>query len=265
MKKTISLCMLLALLATVFACVPLTASAGTSVTLADSVSYSAGLTTITWTVEGDAMPTYYVIGEALGGDAPQQRVRLGETSAPSLATPEFIPGKSYRVYVTDSEFSLLDYKDYTMPDPVTFQDGLLKDTSVKITPEPVRLHAGGARNKNSKKINALRAGEIMSGLADGSYTYGLKYTMKMPQLAKPRNFYVTIAFEAPNGFLWTEIAEDVKFDRVNNGYQTVYYYMIGDRFFELLNKNAGQIPQGEYKIHLFWDGMYVNTTTFNVN
>ena len=41
--------------------------------------------------------------------------------------------------------------------------------------------------------------------------------------------------------------------------------MIGDRFFELLNKNAGQIPAGDYSIHLYWDGMYVNTTTFRVN
>ena len=265
MKKTIALFTLLALLATVFACVPRTASAGTSVTLADSVSYSAGITTITWTVEGDALSSYFVIGEALGGDVEQQRVRLGETSVPSLTTPEFIPGKSYRVYVTDSEFHMLDSREYTMPERVTFEDGKLKNTSVKITAEPVKLAAGGARNKNTKKIKSLQAGEIMSGLADGSYTYGLKYTMKMPRLAKPRNFYVTIAFEAPNGFLWTEIAEDVTFDRVNNGYQTVYYYMIGDTFFELLNKKAGQIPVGDYQIHLYWDGMYVNTTTFRVN
>ena len=141
MKKTISLFMLLALLATVFVCAPRTASAGTSVTLADSVSYSAGITTITWTVEGDALSSYFVIGEALGGDVEQQRVRLGETSVPSLTTPEFIPGKSYRVYVTDSEFHMLDSKEYTMPEPVTFEDGKLKNTSVKITAEPVKLAA----------------------------------------------------------------------------------------------------------------------------
>lgn len=265
MKKTISLCMLLALLATVFACVPLTASAGTSVTLADGVSYSAGTTTISWTVEGDALSTYVVIGEAINGDVKQQMFKIAETPSNSATTAELIPGKSYRIYVANSDLNILDYKEYTMPDPVTFQDGLLKDTSVKITAEPVKLHAGGNVAKNTKKINSLKAGEIMSGLQDGSYTYGMKYTMKMPQLAKPRNFFVTVAFEAPNGFLWTEVKQDETFDRVNNGYQTLWYYMIGDTFFQLLNKNAGQIPQGEYKIHLFWDGMYVNTTAFNVN
>lgn len=264
MKKTISLCMLLALLAALV-CVPCAASAGTSVTLADSVSYSAGRTTITWTVEGDAPSNYIVAGIALYGDAQQQMFKIGESTGTSVTAVDLLPDVTYGIYVLDGDYNILGYKEYTMPDSVVFQDGLLKNTSVKITPEPVKLHAGGARNKNTKKVNSLRAAEIMSGLQDGSYTYGFKYTMKMPKLAKPRDFFVTIAFEAPNGFLWTEIAENVTFDRVNNGYQTIWYYMIGDTFFECLNDKAGEIPLGEYKIYLYWDGMYVNTSTFKVN
>lgn len=264
MKKMISLCAVLALLAALV-CVPLTASAGTTVTLADSVSYSAGRTTISWTVEGDALSKYIVIGVALYGDAEQKMFLIEETSGTSATAVRMIPDVTYGIYVTDEEYNILGYKEYTMPDSVTFEDGLLKNTSVKVSIDPVKLHAGGARNKNTKKINSFRAAEIASGLQDGSYSYGVKYTMKMPQLAKARDFYVTVAFEAPNGFIWTEVAENVTFDRVNNGYQTLWYYMIGDNFFSSLYDKAGQILLGEYKIYLYWDGMYVNTTTFKVN
>ena len=66
-------------------------------------------------------------------------------------------------------------------------------------------------------------------------------------------------------FFLTEVSQDETYDRVNNGYQTMWYYMIGSNFFSQLYSTTGTIPQGEYKVHLFWDGMWVNTSTFRVN
>ena len=121
------------------------------------------------------------------------------------------------------------------------------------------------RDKSTKKVKNLKVKDIEDGLSDDSMAYGLKYTMKMPQLKKAREFFVTIAFESPEGFLSTVIADDLTFDRVNHGYQTIWFYMIGDAFFSNLYKTTGKIEKGKYKIHLFWDGMWVNTSTFKVS
>ena len=198
------------------------------------------------------------------GDVEQQMVRVGETTKHSIKSVDMIPGKSYKVIVTDGIFRTLAEKVYKMPDPVDFEDGKLKTNSVKVSMEPVSLKKGKKRDKNTKKVKELKRSEIEEGLEDDSIYYGLKYTMKMPQLKKAREFFVTIAFESPDGFLYTVIADDLTFDRVNGGYQTIWFYMIGDSFFSSMYKTTGKIEKGKYQVHLFWDGMWVNTSTFKV-
>ena len=176
-----------------------------------------------------------------------------------------IPGMTYRVYVLDGSYNTLATRDYTMPGKVIFQDEKLRNTSIKITLEPMRLSRNGMINRDTEKIRSLRAGDIMNCINDGSYTFGVKYTMKMPQLKRPRTYFVTITFESPDGFLDTVIADYVDFDRVNHGYQTIWYYMIGQTFFEDYYSTTGTILSGRYNVHLFWDGMWVDTSVIKID
>ncbi len=263
MKKRIPVFLLSVLLALVCLCAPHSASAVTSVSLADSISYEGGYTTISWDVQGDDIP-YVVYILPINGSAEQQTLRVAETTEHSARAVELIPGKTYKVIVTDADRYILDSKIYIMPEPVTFEDGKLKNTSVKISMEPRKMPAGGDKKKDTKKLKALKASEIIAGIEDGSTDYGIRYTMKMPKLAKARTFFVTIAFESPDGFMLTEVASEMTYDRVNGGTETLWFYLTGERFFKYLYRNTGTVPAGDYRVDLFWDGMWVNTSTFKV-
>ena len=264
MKRCISVSLLLVLL-TLLVCVPAAAPAETVVTLKDKVSFDDGYTKISWDVSGEEASNYIVIVQPTdNGDVEQQMVKAGETTKHSLKSVDMIPGKSYKVTIMDNLFRTLAEKVYKMPEPVDFEGGKLKPNSVKVSMEPVSLKKGKQRNKSTKKVKELKRSDIEDGLKDDSIYYGVKYTMKMPQLKKEREFFVQIAFESPDGFLYTVIADDLTFERVNHGYQTIWFYMIGDSFFSSLYKTTGQIEKGKYQVHLFWDGMWVNTSTFKV-
>ncbi len=265
MKKNAKILLLTALAALVLGLCCVSASAETSATLSPSIRYDTGVTTISWDVSGTDASTYRVFLQVINnGPAEQSLWNLGETSTHSMRTTECIPGKSYRVTLTDGSYSILDSRDYTLSEAPIFEDGKLKNTSVKISIEPRRMKSGGNAQKDAKKVNSLKASEIMAALSDGSAYYGIRYQMRMPQLAKGRSFFVTLAFESPDGYLYVEQATDVSFDRVSNGYQTLWWNIAGASFFDRLNHTAGEIPAGTYTVYLFWDGMWVNTSTFRV-
>ena len=224
--------------------------------------YDAGRTTISWDVTGDDPGTFQVTVQAVDNGSAIQAIRdAGTTRSHSITTTECIPGKSYQFTLKDGKGSELDRQVFKMGDAAVFQNGKLKNTSVKISME-MRQTADG---KKFKKIKSLNGQDIYNGfLSKGPY-YGIKYTMKMPQLAKQRSFFVTLAFEAPNGYLYVEQATDVTFDRVNKGYQTLWWNLAGYEFFRDMLLNTFEIPAGEYKIYLFWDGMWMNTSSFRVN
>lgn len=266
MKKHLFCLLAVILLAAALACAPVAASALTMAVPGETVSYDAGYTTITWEVFGDEPSLYIVAVEALGGEGvTQQAVKAGETKEHSLRTVEMIPGKRYKVYVLDENNTILGSTECQVPDVPDFQDGKMTTKSAKISMEPRRMRAGGDRTKETKKIKKLVAREIEEGLANGTFDYGLRYTIKMPQLAKGREFFTTIALESPDGFLMTAVANNMTFKRVNGGYQTISFYLIGDSFFSSMYKKNGKISTGDYKVYLYWDGMWVNTSTFKVN
>ena len=227
--------------------------------ISDSVKYEKGISTISW--EGSGTVNVAVILESSNDSITQKTMLLGETSENSIQTDKLIPGQSYVVFLTDSSFSILAGSGCTVPVAPTFSDGLLKDSSVKIKLEKREFPKNAQK---PKKVNKLSAAKIVEGLKDGSNYYGVKYHMQMPKLAKPRTFFVTLVFEAPNGFMTVERAVDVTFDRVSGGYQELWWEITGPEFvYDLYNFNE-QIPTGTYSIHLYWDGMKVNTSTFEV-
>ena len=265
MKKRISVSLLSVLLALAFICVPYAASAATLALIDTSAAYEGGYTTVSWTVVGDEVPKYVVFAVPTdNGSAEQQVVRVAETGEHSARIIDLIPGKSYKIIISDENLQILGSQIITLPEPATFEDGKLKNTSVKIVMEPRKMRSGGNKGKDTKKLKALKAAEIIAGLQDGSTDYGIRYTMKMPKLAKARTFFVTVAFESPDGFLFTEAAQEITYDRVKNGTQNLWFYLLGEKFFKYLYQTTGNIPAGDYKVYLFWDGMWVNTSTLKV-
>lgn len=242
-----------------------TAAPAADATLKDSVSYDTGVTTISWDDAGSGASSYRVYLQVINnGTAENTQWFIGDTTDHFLQTTECLPGKSYSVVLTDQDRYILDKREYTLADVPVFQDGKLTNASVKVSMEFRKMAMGGTPAKDTKKLKALKASEIKSGLEGQSTVHGVRYTMKMPQLAKPRSFFVTLAFESPDGYLYVEDAEDITFDRVANGYQTIYWYITGTGFFSDLYRSHGDIPTGTYTVYLYWDGMWVNTSTFNV-
>ena len=230
--------------------------------LSDTIVYREGVSTISWTVQGSRI-SCDVIMEAVNGNSKQHRWNLGSGTS-SVKTSMLMPGKTYQITLVETDSSeILDEKTYTMPRASTFEDGRLKNTSVKVTIELRKLDAGKPRSE-AKKVSSLSADKIINSIRNGGESYGFKYQMRMPTLAKPRSFYVTIYIESPDGFLEAEIWSDMEFKRVSGGYQTIWYYMLGDDYFENLYKITGDIPSGNYTVTMFWDGMYVNQSTFKV-
>ncbi len=263
MKKTsrnLTVC-LLGMILLAMTMIPAAALGATKIKLGSSIDYDAGVSTIKWTISGDAPSYVYVLYQMIGnGSAEQGTYSLGLTTRKSVQTEMLLPGYSYTIFVVDSRGQILAKKDYKLPKASTFRDGKLKNTSVKISTE----FRHQEKNGKYKKLKSLSAKDIMNELKKGETAYGLKYTMKMPTLSKARTFLITLAFEAPNGFVVVDRMTNYTFERVNRGYETVWFELAGNRFFKQLYDENGTIPKGKYKAMLFWDGQWVNTTEFSV-
>ena len=252
-----------ALLILALLCATSPAFAASDVRLADTIDYSGGHTTISWTGD-DGRTGYEVFIEAINNGPSKQSVFYGgKTKGNSITVNNMIPGKSYRVTLTSSTLLPLDQHDYEMPAPTVFEDGKLKDTSIKISLEPRRLKMGEPP-KNAKKLSSFTVKEITKGIEDEAYWYGVKYSMKLPQLGHERTFFLTLAFESPDGYLMVVSAEDMTYEYVPRGYQTIWYYILGTDYFPNLYKCVGEIPKGQYKTYMFLDGMLVNQNKFKV-
>ena len=239
---------------------PLSALADVSVSLDSDVTTYGGQTTIRWTASGTPSGGFTVIVGALSPSGSDAILQLaGVTTGTSVTTGVMAPGKTYRVYVVDSDYNILGLGEYTMPSVPAFEDGLLKDTSIKVSFEMRTTNLSSYR-----KVNSFRSSDMIAGISSGSNYPCLKYQMQMPQLAYARSFYVQLVFETPDGLAFTDRYSDVTFDRVNNGYQTLWWENAGIDFFDKLYSQTGTIPSGEYTVHLYWDGYWVKTSTFTV-
>lgn len=260
LNRMVCLCLALAMLLSFAAFSG--ASADSGATLGSYAVYNGGHTRINWTVTGNPADEYKLIFQVKGnGNAAQARFLADSVYSDYAVTDSCVPGYTYSVILVDGNYNILDQRDYTISEAAVFEDGKLKDKSVKISIEPRKMAPGAS---DVSKANSLKASEIKAGFDSNSMYYGVKYQMKMPQLAKPRDFFVTLVFESPDGFLYVDIAKDVTFDRVNNGYQTIWWNLAGVDFFYNLYNITGDIPSGTYRTHLYWDGMWVNDSTFKV-
>ena len=253
---------------------PKTASGSTSSRTFDintGITADSGRFTITWEDSANAGPyqlTYQYVDEA--STAVQCNFWAGTGEQDSTTSNKFytflhlIPGKTYKFTVKDSN-GVKTSRTLTLPAPSSFVDGKLKASSIKVS-KKYRYMESGMAYEDAKSLSKFNAAEMMTNMTNSGYRYGLYYRIDLPQLAKSRNFYTAIAFYAPNGFAMTEVSGDTSYSSFNNASSSSrYWYCAGTGFFDLLYEKNGTIPTGTYTVELYWDGMFVKSTTFTVN
>lgn len=253
---------------------PKTTSGSTSSRTFDinaGVTADNGRYTITWEDSANAAPyqlTFQYVDES--STAVQCNFMAGptekdsSTSSKSFTFLHLIPGKTYKFTVKDCN-GVKTSRTITLPAPSSFVDGKLKSSSVKSSWK-YRYLESGADYQDAKELNKFSAAEMMANMSNSGYRYGLYYRIDLPQLAKSREFFTSIVFYAPNGFAEAEASGDVSYSSYNNASSSYHYwYCAGAGFFDHLYEKNGTIPTGTYRVELYWDGMLVNTTTFNVN
>ena len=266
MSKRFPRLLALILLAQALVSVLPAARAETSAALANKLEIHSGMTSVSWSVAGEECPPYRILFRLLeSGTAKQALYTAGETDLHSLVTADLLPGKKYQLYLTANGGKVLDTKVFTMPAQPKFTSGKLTHSSVRVECAPVTLEFGGDRTKDTKKVRSLSADDIKYCLnAENTGTCGCKYTIRFPRQKDFVPLLVTISFESPDGFITTVIADEFAFDRISNGTQNLSFYLIGFSFFSDLYAVNGQIPAGSYAIHLYLNGMWTNTSHFNV-
>ena len=255
MKKAIALTLALVLLA--FA-----AAASAEVTIGD-LQYVNGRGTLTWTDPDGNGPYKLAYHYVDPSGCTQCYFWAGGTEAGSTAYgtsytfTDLAPGRTYELFVEDAKGSEV-MKTVTTPMAYDFTDDRLTTDSVRITLETRYANSSGNYRKLGKDFTAS---EINAN--SGTYYYGVRYLKEMPRLARPRTYFEQIVFTAPNGFSQTVVATDTTMKFVSARAQ-FWYNFIGEAFFSNMIAKLGQVVPGTYTIDLYWDGMFVNRTTFPV-
>lgn len=260
MKKLTALLLTLTVLISLL---PLSALAdGRTFEISPDFTFKDGLTTITWTDSANKGP-YTVVYLLVSDSEAQQTVHLadlydetGTTSKKSFVLGELLPGRTYAVGVFDADQELAE-TEITLPIPSEFEDGKLKASSVRVTTEPRRMKR---ENGSIGDIDRLEASTIASTI--GQWLYGLYYEIKLPELARERDYHVQIALIAPNGYCDTVFCKRNVFS-TGTGWMS-YLRMTGATFFYYMLESNGSIPVGTYSAELYFDGMLANVKEFKV-
>lgn len=95
-----------------------------------------------------------------------------------------------------------------------------------------------------------------------SKEYGFRYDVDYPQLAYSRTYFTQVVITAPNGYLETEVYKTATY---GSEYAGKYWDMPGDWTFRMIYDKNSSVPSGTWTVELYWDGMFVNRSTFKVN
>lgn len=228
----------------------------------NTYSASEGKTTIRWNSNYDG--SFEVRAYQVGFENVEWCSYIGNTTNKFITTQRLVPGTSYYIVVTDA-LGRQARKYFLVPSAGSFQDGKLKATSITVDISYRRKEIKDAY-RDAQSIPALYASEIQAevdGLMSKAASYGLYYNINYGKLAYGRNYNTLIVFRDSNGFVVPEeVWEDKEYSADYVGH---HWYCTGMGFFYALNQAYGYIPSGEYYVDLYWDGMLVNTSSFQVH
>lgn len=228
-----------------------------------TASVNKGKVTVSWT-DTSSLGPYQVAYEYVGGTATQSSFwGGGDESSSTVSTKKFvfsklIPGKTYIIRVWDANKKLVS-ATITIPSQGSYKDGSLQAKNVNVTITP--------KYENDKgtifNVSELKASNIVDYLKKGTRSYGIRYEFTVPKATKKLSYYVQLLFRAPNGYGYTENNVQENYD-TTGGAENRFWKCTGTYFFKFLYEKNDSIPTGTYTVEMYWDGMLVNTSTFQV-
>ena len=229
-----------------------------------NIQFDKGNVTLKWTDSENEAP-YVVTYQYYDPDAQVGQTSFwpgtketATTNSKSFTFDNLIPGKQYVFRIEDANGVVIS-KVIKLPDAEEFSDNSLKAKSVRVTVLPRYRVNSDVAYGGAKKPDKFYAKEMMENMKKG-YLYGLEVTFNFPTLSSKRTYQTTIAYYAPNGYVFSEYLGET--ETQSGGW--FQWFCAGDYFFELLNEKTGSIPTGTYQIELYWDGMLVSTKHFSV-
>lgn len=220
----------------------------TSVTMLED-----GYLSVEWTDTGaDEYDVYWL--QSSGEENPQH---MGTFSA-ACAEISYVPGVNCEIVVTDSKDNSAreELRPGKAPD---FQDGNWTSGIKKVTLKARRaLGAGKYKDYAAFPLDEME---------DSTDEWGLYISYQYPSLAATRCFHEMMTVTDPYGNITILHDGTEEYENHSRGEYYNYYDHLYSLswYFDLLSRtHDGIIPRGNYTWSLYWDGMYVNSSTFAV-
>lgn len=216
--------------------------------LGDPIVCEDGSVVVSWSDSADNGP-YQVYYELLES-AP---VPFGWTAARgvqgnSCVLTQLVPGVSYIFTVSDKDGNKVHQVYYAQ------QPGDGNEIGARIRFKTMRRH-----DRTTKNVQ-WSAEEIAQ---DNGYTHGLYLRLTYSTLKKTRNYAFCVSVEAPNGFSDVIFSGGLTLD-YGKSQVPVWGFIPMDDYFACLESYYGGIPTGEYIVTLYFNGGYVDSSTFEV-
>ena len=221
---------------------------------------SKGWTTFSW-IDSESQAPYSVRYTLYIPDSKIKQYTYNRTNiqSQSVTVHEVIPGCQYKVEVTDKNGTTIS-EYVNVPDAPAYSDGTLNGSSVSVDIESRYRHEGETANTDA--IATMFYGATMAdNMKNKGYRYLVHYRVNTPRFTEKRTYNTSIVYRAPSNFKMLEaFNQEIAYVSSNSWTWTTS----GINFFLRLLECSGTIPLGRYYIDLYWDGMYVNTQSFEV-
>jgi len=228
-------------------------SNSSAITFDSYVQADDGVYTISW--RGSLVTPYKIVyTPSSGGEVLSNSSVYGN----SYTTKWMIPGMEYTVTLTDANGTTATGK-VNVPRAESFRDGNLTANKIDIQISPRYTKPGYA----PVHVQSFNASTMEANMTNKGWTYGLFYRINLSSFTGDRTYLQTVVFRAPNGYnyMWTASSQTYYY-----GGSDMYWRwkIMGEEFFEELLDEYGRIPTGKYYVDLYWDGMLVDSSSFQV-
>lgn len=215
---------------------------------------------VSWTDTGASSYTVYweQYVDDFGTNAQQLAYRSTEAEVSRTnARITYVPGIPCYVLVRDSNDNWA-YDLYKPGGAPGFQDGNWTSGIKKLQLKPRKQNSNG----KYKNYSSFSAAELDSG----SNSWGMYISYDCPSLADPRTFHEVVTFTNPDGYATVLVDKTEEYGQSSRGSYYTYYYDFFSMtpYFSYQQALYGSVPTGKYTWTLYWNGMYVNSGTFNV-
>ena len=221
-----------------------------------------GKVTVYWEDEAQAGP--YALAYQLADRTldPQSEFIEEEIEGTAFTLRYLMPGGSYRLTVSDSLGHTAETR-IDLPAPQPFADGRLTAERITMTALPCSRPAA-ARSGDAVRDNVrLNADDMAARMEDTRY--GLRLSLRFPELAKDREYETMFVLRAPGGYTCVYSMDAVVYERHKTTYLSVYWPFVGEEFFLNLFEALGTFSPGRYTVTCYLDGMPAAETAFPVH